>query len=320
MMAVLAFGLVMISHGAFASEEKFPSKSINAIVPYAAGGGTDLLARAVMRVWQKYSPQPWVVINKPGGGGVVGTEGVVRSKPDGYTIYVGYGSGNDTVLPHLQKLPYDPSKDLVPLARLSSHALVLVTGAASPYKTLPEMVAWAKKENKPFTASIPIRAGVNDITITALGKMVGVKIVTVPFSGAAESVTALAGGHVMIGSGNPSEVMPHIKAGRFRALAVATPERDPSLPNTPTLKEVGVDIPWGTILKGVGAPLGTPKEVIAYYETTLKKVCEDQEFKKIMATLYQPILYQNSADFGRFFEETTAEYGKLLKDLNITLQ
>ena len=124
----------------------------------------------------------------------------------------------------------------------------------------------------------------------------------------------------MIGGGHPSEVMPHIKAGRFKPLAVALPERDASLPNVPTLKEEGVNVyTWGSI-KGVAAPVATPKDVVEYLEATFKKVCEDAEFKKIMADLDQPIMYQNSAAFTQFLQQAFGDYGKLIKDLNITIQ
>jgi tripartite-type tricarboxylate transporter receptor subunit TctC len=261
-----------------------------------------------------------VLINKPGGGGVVGTEFVVRSKPDGYTLFLGYGSGHDVVMPHLQKMPYDPYKDLVAVSRLSIHSVVICTGAKSDFNSIKDMVAWAKKENKPITSSVSTKAGAVDITITALGKEAGINIVTVPFAGGADAVTTLAGGHVMIGGGHPSEVMPHIKAGRFKPLAVALPERDPSLPNVPTLKEQGINVyTWGSI-KGVAAPAATPKEVVEYLATTLKKVCEDAEFKKIMADLDQPILYQDSAAFTQFLQQAYGDYGKLIKDLNISIQ
>lgn len=306
--------------GPAVSQDKFPSKPINVIVPFSAGGSTDLLARAVEKIWPKYSPQPMVIVNKPGGGGVVGTEFVVRSKPDGYTLFLGYGSGHDVVMPHLQKMPYDPFKDLAAVARLSIHSVVICTGAKSEFNTLKDMIAWAKKEGKPVTSSVSTKAGAVDITTTALGKAAGINIVTVPFAGGADAVTTLAGGHVMLGGGHPSEVMPHIKAGRFKPLAVALPERDPSLPNVPTFKEQGVDVyTWGSI-KGVAAPAGIPKETLEYLETTLKKVCEDAEFKKIMADLDQPIMYQNGADFAKFLQQATGDYGKLIKDLNISIQ
>jgi len=306
--------------GPAVSQDKFPSKPINVIVPFSAGGSTDLLARAVEKIWPKYSPQPMVIVNKPGGGGVVGTEFVVRSKPDGYTLFLGYGSGHDVVMPHLQKMPYDPFKDLAAVARLSIHSVVICTGSKSEFNTLKDMIAWAKKEGKPVTSSVSTKAGAVDITTTALGKAAGINIVTVPFAGGADAVTTLAGGHVMLGGGHPSEVMPHIKAGRFKPLAVALPERDPSLPNVPTFKEQGVDVyTWGSI-KGVAAPAGTPKETLEYLETTLKKVCEDPEFKKIMADLDQPIMYQNGADFAKFLQQATGDYGNLIKELNISIQ
>lgn len=320
--SILAIALIaaMMSAGAARAQDKFPSKPISAIVPFSAGGSTDLLARAVEKVWIKHSPQPLVIVNKPGGGGVVGTEFVVRSKPDGYTLFVGYGSGHDVVMPHLQKMPYDPYKDLAAVSRLSIHSVVICTGAKSEFNSIKDMVVWAKKEGKPITSSVSTKAGAVDISITALGKEAGINIVTVPFAGGADAVTTLAGGHVMIGGGHPSEVMPHIKAGRFKPLAVALPERDPSLPNVPTLKEQGVNVyTWGSI-KGVAAPAATPKEVVGYLEATFKKVCEDEEFKKMMVDLDQPIMYQNSADFTKFLQQAYGDYGKLIKDLNISIQ
>jgi tripartite-type tricarboxylate transporter receptor subunit TctC len=316
---VIALVVAFMVPTAFA-QDKFPSKPINVIVPFAAGGSSDLLARAVEKIWPKYSPQPLVVINKPGGGGVVGTEFVVRSKPDGYTLYLGYGSGHDVVMPHLQKMPYDTYKDLVAVSRLSVHSVAICTGTKSEFNSIKDMVAWAKKENKPITSSVSTKAGAVDITITALGKVAGINIVTVPFAGGADAVTTLAGGHVMIGGGHPSEIMPHIKAGRFKPLAVALPERDPSLPDVPTLIEQGFNVhTWGSI-KGVAAPAATPKEVLEYLDATFKKISEDAEFKKLMVDLSQPIMYQNSADFTKFLQQAYADYGRLIKDLNISIQ
>jgi tripartite-type tricarboxylate transporter receptor subunit TctC len=300
--------------------DPYPTKAITGVVPQAAGGSTDLLARAVEKFWTKYSKQPIVVVNKPGGGGVVGTEGIVRSKPDGYTLYLGYGSGNDIVMPWLQKMPFDPLKDLIPVARLSVHSVVIVTGVNSPFKSVKDIITWSKKEGKPVTTAVAAKAGAVDIALTALGKTAGINIVTVPFSGGSEAVAALAGGHLMIGGGHPSEVIPHIKAGRFKALAVATPQRDPELPNVPTLIEEGVDVhTWGSV-KGVAVPAGTPKEVVKYIEETIGKICSDPEFKKTMSNIDQPVMYQNSADFVKFIKQASDDYGKLIKQLGITIE
>lgn len=121
LMAVLAMS--SISFG----EDQYPSQPIQMIVPYAPGGGTDLTARAIANFWPKYSSQPMVIVNKAGGGGVVGTEAVVRSKPDGYTLMFGYGSGSDLVMPHMQAMPYDPFKDLIPVSRITILSVVFDT-------------------------------------------------------------------------------------------------------------------------------------------------------------------------------------------------
>ena len=315
----LALFAFMAVPAATTAADTYPSKPITAIVPMAAGGSSDLMARAVEKYWIKYSPQPLVIVNKPGGGGVVGTEQVVRSRPDGYTLYIGYGSGHDVVMPTLQKMPYDPLKDLVAVARISIHSVVIVTGAKSPFNSIKDVVAYSKKEGKPVTTAVSVKAGAVDIALTAFGKTAGVNIVTVPFSGGAEATTALAGGHLMIGGGHPSEVIPHIKAGRFKPLAVVLPQRDPTLPNVPTLKEQGIDVAtWGSI-KGVAAPAGTPADVVKYIEGTIRKICNDPDFKKTMANLDQPIMFQGSQDFAKFMRQATADYAKLIKQLNITI-
>ncbi len=319
LVASLVAALAVAAFPAAPVAAAFPEKPVQAVVPMAAGGSTDLLARAVEKYWAKYSKQPMVIVNKPGGGGVVGTEGVVRAKPDGYTLYIGYGSGHDVVMPTLQKMPYDPQKDLVAVSRVSIHSVAIVASAKAPYSNIKELLEFAKKEGKPITTAVSVKAGAVDLALTAFGKAAGVNIVTVPFSGGAEATTALAGGHLMIGGGHPSEIIPHVKAGRFKVLAVVLPERDPSLPNVPTLKEQGVNVAtWGSI-KGLAAPAATPKEVVKEIDATIKKICDDPEFRKTMADLNQPILYQNSEDFSKFIKQATADYAALIKELNIKI-
>jgi tripartite-type tricarboxylate transporter receptor subunit TctC len=282
--------------------ESYPTKPIQVIIPFAAGGSSDLTGRSLEKVWRKYSPQPMLIINKPGAGGVMGTEYVVRSKPDGYTVYLGYGSGHDLVMPHLMKMPYDPFKDLAPVARITIHAVVVCVSGKSPFNSMKDLLDWAKKGNT-VTAAVSTAAGANDIVMRAIANKTGVKITTVPFAGGSESTTALAGGHLIIGAGTLSEQMTHIRAGRLKPLAVALEQRDPVLPKVPTLREQGIDVAtWGSI-KGVAVPAGTPPEIIEYLSSTLKKVCEDKEFKKIMAQVSQPIQYMNHQGVDRVYPE-----------------
>jgi len=301
------------------AQAKYPTKAIELVVPFAAGGSTDVLARLVAKYAPKYFDKPLVVVNKPGGGGITGTEGVVRSKPDGYSLFVGYGSGHDLVTPHFQKMPYDTFNDLVSVCRLSIHSIVVIIRGDAPYKTMKELIEWGK--NKPqVTASVSTRAGSVDITFQAAAKATGLKMVTVPFRGGAESVTAIVGGQTDCGGNHPSEVISHIKAKRLIPIAVALENRDPAIPDVPTFKELGYNVTAVGSVKGVAAPKGTPPEVVRYLAERFKKVCDDPEFVKSMKDIGQPVMYQGPQEFANFMKEGFAQYGRMIKEFNIKLE
>jgi len=272
---VASFAILVAATNAVAA---YPEKPIQLIVPYGAGGSTDVLARAVAQVAPKYFSQPLVVVNKGGGGGIPGRVDVVRSKADGYTLLFGWGSGEDLVVPHQRPLPYDVFKDLETVCRISVHSIVLAVPAASPYKTLADLVK-AGKSKEYLTASVSTKGASVDITFLLFAKAAGIKVTTIPGSGGSDAITKLVGGHVDFGGGHPSEVLPHIKAGRLRALAVALEKRDTSIPDVPTFREAGYDVVTAGSVKGVAVPKGTPKEVTVYLEKKFKEVTEDPEFQ-----------------------------------------
>ena len=313
---LVAFLVVPMLAGA---QDKYPTKAIELVVPFAAGGSTDVLARLVAKYAPKYFDKPLVVVNKPGGGGITGTEGVVRSKPDGYSLFAGYGSGHDLVTPHFQKMPYDTFNDLIAVCRLSIHSIVMIIRGDAPYKTMKELVEWGK--NRPqVTASVSTKAGSVDITFQAVGKATGLKMVTVPFRGGAESVTAIVGGQTDCGGNHPSEVISHIKAKRLIPIAVALDNRDPAIPEVPTFKELGYNVTAVGSVKGVAAPKGTPPEVVRYLAERFKKVCDDPEFVKSMKDIGQPVMYQGPQEFANFMKEGFAQYGRMIKEFNIKLE
>jgi tripartite-type tricarboxylate transporter receptor subunit TctC len=207
---------------------------------------------------------------------------------------------------------------MTPVARISIHSVVVCVSAKSDFKTFKDVIDWSKKGNK-VTAAVSTAAGAVDIVMRSISKRTGVQITTVPFSGGAEAVTALAGGHLTIGGGHPSEVLPHIKADRFRPVGVALDTRDSSLPDVPTLKEQGINVStWGSV-KGVAVANGTPPEVIEYLASTLKKVCEDADFKATMAQIGQPIDYLPPKEWAAFMQRAYKDYGDLIKELDIKL-
>lgn len=297
-----------------------PTKQVTLVVPYAAGGSTDLLARAVEKVWSKHVNQQLVVVNKSGAGGFEGRESVARAAADGYTLMMGYGSGEDLVVPQLRQTSVDPMAEFLAVARLSVHSVLVAVPANSEFKTLKDLIDWAKKENKPVTAAVATAGGAQDLVMRGIGKGAGIKVTPVPHQGGSQAVTALVGAQTMMGGGHPSEIMPHVKAGRVRVLGVALPQRDPSLPDVPTLKEQGVNFAtWGSV-KGIAVAKATPPEIVKYYEDLFKKISEDADFQKAMADLMQPVMYQNAADFSAFMKSTYADYTQIIKDLEIKLQ
>lgn len=295
-----------------------PEKPVTLVVPYSAGGSTDVLARVVEKVWSKYVNQPLTVVNKPGASGWEGRDTVAKAKPDGYTMFMGYGSGEDLIAPQLRTATFDPIKDFTPISLLSAHSVLFVVPADSPYKSMQELMTAAK--TKPINAALSGVGNLMDISVRALAKAAGAEITGVPFAGGGPATTAMVGGQVDVGPGHPSELMPHVKGGRLRILATATPERDPSLPEVPTLKELGINFTNPGSLKGVAMPKGTPAEIVKFYEETFKKISEDPEFKKGMADAFQPVMYKNSADFGALIKSTFDTYTQMIKDLNITVK
>ena len=315
LMLVLA-GLVALA--AVPAMAAYPDKPIQLIVPYSAGGSTDVLARAIAQVAPKHFPQPVVVVNKAGGGGIPGRVDVVKSRPDGYNLLFGWGSGEDLVVPHQRSLPYDIFKDFETVCRMSVHSIVLAVPSTSPYKTLADLVKAGK--SKDLIASVSTKGGSVDITYLLFAKAAGIKVTTVPGSGGADAITRLVGGHVDFGGGHPSEVLPHFKAGRLRGLAVAFEKRDPSVADVPTFREGGYDVVTAGSVKGIAVPKNTPKEIVVYLEKKFKEVADDPDFQKIMKDIGQPVMYQNAAEYTPWFKGAYDQFGSLVKSLGIEIK
>jgi tripartite-type tricarboxylate transporter receptor subunit TctC len=306
--------LAVLALATTAGAAEYPEKPVQMIVPYAAGGSTDVLARAVAQVAPKYFSQPLVVVNKPGGGAIPGRLEVTKAKPDGYTILFGYGSGEDLVVPHQRQIPFNPLTDFEPVSRVSIHSIVLAVPASSPYKTLADLVKAGK--GKELTAAVSTKGASVDLTYLLFAKTAGIKVVTVPGSGGADAVTRLVGGHADFGGGHPSELLPHVKAGRLRPLAVALEKRDSAMPDVPTFKEQGYDVVTAGSVKGVAVPKGTPKEIVAALDKRMKQICEDPEFKKIMADIGQSVDYMPADEYRGWLKKAFEQYGTLVKTLS----
>lgn len=294
-----------------------PSGPVEIVVPYGAGGSSDLLGRAVEKVWGKYCDQPVVITNMPGGGGVTGSLYVSAAKPDGQTLVLAYGSGCDMSMPYLQEMEYDPFKALDPVCRLSVHTVMIATLADSEFNTLADVVKWSNESGKPITVSSSTANGTVDLVFKAFQYYTKTNMNIVPHDGTAGAITDLLSGTYMIGGGHPSDVLPYVQSGQLKLLGVAADERDPAMSDVPTLVEQGIDFwAYGSI-KGIAVPKNTPDEIKAYYEKLFADICGDEEFLTTMIGMGQPVMYQNTADFTKYFADANATYKKMIEDLGI---
>jgi len=200
---------------------------------------------------------------------------------------------------------------------MSRRPVAIAVPATSPFKNLKEVLDDAKAKKKSITAASSTAAGAVDFVIRGIAKRSGVDVIPIPHSGSGPAMTSLLGGQTDIGGGHPADLAAHLKSGKIRAIGIALDQRDPSMPDVPTLIEQGINLnTWGSV-KGIAGPKALPEEIVAYYEDLFKKITEDADFKKTMQDMLQPILYQNSKDFTAFLLKATEDYKKLSDELGI---
>lgn len=295
-----------------------PEKTVEMIVIGAAGGATDLLARAIEGVWSNHCDQPLLITNMPGGGGVTGAMAVASSEPDGYTIEMGYGSGNDMAMMYLQELEYDPFTMLEPLCLMSVHNIAIVAPIDSEFNTMADVVEWAEAHpDTPVTASVATANGNVDLVLQAVRQCTGIDMSIVPHDGGAQAMTDLLSGSYMIGGGHPAEIYSYIESGQLKAIAVSGEERDPAFPDVPTLKEQGIDFSSYGSIKGLAVPVGTPDEIKQYYEALFAEIAADPEFEEKMSAMAQPVVYMDTEEFTQFFADANADNKRLIEDLGL---
>ena len=295
----------------WASAQDFPTHRIELYVGYAAGGATDVLARAVANLGTKYVGQQIVPVNKPGASGTIASQAVATSKPDGYTLLVGGGS-ETTSAGHFQKLPFHPVNDFEPIIRFIRLPIVINVTKDSPWKTVQEMIAAIKANPGKFSYATSGIGSHYHAAMLVLEKQAGLNLRHVPFKGGAENLAALIGGHVDIAISSPDEAFALIEAGKVRPLAHFSDSRSPMLPNTPSLKEVGYNI-YVENMKGIMAPKGTPKPIIQKLHDSLRKLFDDPEFKETLKKLQMEAAYLGPEDFGKAMQFMYAQIGDSLK-------
>jgi tripartite-type tricarboxylate transporter receptor subunit TctC len=315
-MGCVTFGLT--AQTAPANAQAFPNKPVKLIVPFVAGGATDIVARLVAQKLSAAWGQPVVVENRGGAGGNIGADAVAKSPADGYTILVTSGS-IVTVNPHMYaKMPFDAKKDLAPITNLASGPQVLVVHPAVPAKNVKELVALAK--SKPGQLNFG-SAGIGSQVHMAGEAFVyaaGIEAQHIPYKGEAVAFTDLAGGQVQFMVGNIAGATGHIQSGRIRALGVTSAKRSPQLPDVPTVAEAGLPGFENTGWFGFMAPTGTPKPIIDKIHADTVKVLADQEVKDRLTQLGMAPVGNSPADFTKEIAVEYERWGKVVSARKLT--
>jgi tripartite-type tricarboxylate transporter receptor subunit TctC len=300
---IVLLALALILPTAVAAQD-FPTRPINIVAPFPPGGQADLMARPTAAAMEKLLKNPVVVVNKTGAAGAVGMAFVANSKPDGYNLLMALSS--ISVIPEADKLfdrkPAYTMDQLIPIALVSADPTILVCRSERPWKSVKELVDDAKKRPDGISYSSSGIYGTLHMAMEMLIHSAGIKLKHVPYGGAAPALTALLGGHVDCMAAGPAVVLPHIKAGKLRALAGWGEKRIAVLPELPTLKELGYDAEF-YIWAGMFAPKGTPEPIMKKLRDTVRAAMQDADFKAAMDKMETPIAYLDAPEFQKFWDK-----------------
>ncbi|HSS27989.1 MAG TPA: tripartite tricarboxylate transporter substrate binding protein [Usitatibacter sp.] len=315
---LLACALALTAVQALA-DDAYPSKAIKLIVPFPPSGGTDVLSRGMAQSMSVDNKWTIVIDNKPGAGGNIGLDFVAKAPPDGYTIGMGQ-TANLAVNPALySKMAFDPLKDFAPIMLVSSQPLILVVAANSPYKTLADLVAAAKKDPGKVNMASPGNGTIGHVGGILFQHRAGITMTHVPYKGAGPAVTDLMGGNVDCYFGNSQAVGGQVTGGRLRALAVTSPKRLASFPNVPTVAESGYAGFEAATWSGLVAPAGTAPAIIQKLNAAAARALASPAMQKQLADEGSTPLGGTPAQFASFLKTEHAKWGAAIRDAHIKL-
>ena len=316
-LAIIAASLTLAA--ASAGAQPYPVKPIRLIVPFATGGGSDTVSRAISDRLSKALGQPLVIENRPGAGGSLGADLVAKSPADGYTMLVTDASAV-TINPSLYpKLPY-AAKDLTPVINLATFTLVLITPAKSPINSVAEFINADKAKPGGLSGASPGSGSSPHLMLEMMNSLAGTRLVHVPYKGGGPALTDVVGGQVDFSfNGLSSGAMSMIQAGKVKALAVTAGSRAPSLPQVPTLSESGFPGLDVISAQSLLVPAGTPQEIVVRLNAEISKILEMPEMKSRWSGAgFLPQQSQTPAQVAAWFAQESQKWGKLIKEKNIT--
>ena len=303
-----------------AAQAQYPVKAIRIVVAYTPAGTTDILARAIGQKFTEAWKQPVIVDNRPGANGNIGTEAAAKAPADGYTLLMGT-AGTHGVNPGLYpKLPYDAVTDFAPVSLTAIVPNILVIHNSLPAKSVQELVTYAKKNPGKLSFGSPGIGSTGHLSAELFKSLAGIDMVHVAYKGSAPTLQDLMGGQVQVVIDNIPPYLPHVKAGKIRALAVTPNKRSPAVPELPTMAEAGVKGYDAASWFGLFAPAGTPAEVVDKLSEETRRILALPDVRDKLLGLGAQPSGSSPEEFARFVEAEIAKWGRVIRSANVTIQ
>lgn len=298
-----------------AMAQEWPAKPVKILVPFAPGGGSDFIARYIARRLSEELKQPFIVDNKPGAGGNIGTEQGIKSPPDGYTLTL--IASSYTVNPSVYKLNFDPVNDITPIIQVSQGPLVIVANAKLPVKTLKEFVAMAKAKPNEINFASSGPGSIVHAASELFNQRAGIKMTHVPYKGSGPALTDTIAGQTQVFFSSASTAVPHVQGGKLIALAVTTSKRIPALPDVPTVAEQGVANYDVTLWHGLIGPKGMPPEIVAKINGAVTRALKLKETEEQLKNDGVSPAGGTPQQFGQIIKNEIELWRKVVNDANI---
>ena len=316
---VALLGMLLVS-AAVAQPTAYPTKPIRWLIPFSAGGGTDVIARPLVQKLSERMGQSIIYENRGGGGGVVAGEIVARAAPDGYTLLVAAVAVMTVTVSLVDKMPFDPVKDFAPITKFASVPNILVARANHPVRTVQEIVPWAKANPGKLIWATSGTGSAGDLGMELFRLKTGIDAVRLPHKGAGPATLALLTNDADLLFANPGVFMPHIKAGRLRALATASLQRISLLPDTPTMNESGHPGFESGSWYGLAAPARTSAAIVAYTYREVSGVLKEPDLVAVLAREGGTVVGDTPQAFAQSIRDDIVKWAKVIKDANIKVQ
>jgi tripartite-type tricarboxylate transporter receptor subunit TctC len=316
LLGALMTGLSVLLSPALAVAQDFPNKSIRLIVPFPPGGPNDIIARVVGQRMSELAKQPVVIENRGGQGGVLGTDVVAKAAPDGYTIAIS-SAGALTISPSMEKVAYDTSKDLQPITLVATVPEMLVVATNVPVKNMSELIALAKAQPGKLNFASTGPGGMPHLAGELLKLTAKIDIVHVPYRGAAPAVNDLLGQQVQMAFLDLPALLPQIKAGKLRAIAIGSPRRAPTAMEVPTTAEEGMPDLLAENWYGMVAPAGTPPPIVTTLNRIATEAMADPTVKEKLASQGAELIGDTPEHFARFIDAEIGKWAKVIKDAGV---